>query len=181
MSYTTVQFPALPEGEFIEVTIDAEFKNVFQEVINSGLFVISNYFHYGSKKLIPKVMVKETGQTVSILPLIGVQPNSKSKREEDECFYYTCDKFVTKRDINPLSFKEWVNWLNGKTQYWWESPKRVIHNIQLPVQQAPAKHTPVVTEQPKVIKVTPVEILMQAGLTRAEAVEHVAKHFINKQ
>lgn len=174
MAHTIVRFPT-PEGLFVDVTVDDEFKNVFQEVIDSGLFVISSYFHYGSKKQVPKVMVKETGLVVSILPLLGVQPNSKSKRDEDECFHYTSDKFVTTRDINPLSFKEWIKWLNGKTQYWWESPNRIIHNIPMLVQQTTTK--PVVTEQPKT---TPLDTLMQQGLTREEAIKAITSHFFNK-
>src|SRR5574343_13325 len=107
MSQTTVRFPSVPDNTFETVVIDNEFENTFLDVINSGLFVIDSYWHDGSKKIIPKVIVKETGQTVSILPLIGVRPNSKSKRAEGETFYFTRDKFVEDRYIPPLSFKEW--------------------------------------------------------------------------
>lgn len=181
MTTTIIKFPSSTEGEFVDVTINTEFVNTFTEVIESGLFVMSLYWHPTSFKNIPKFQVKSTGQVVSVLPLIGVKPNSKSRRQHgDEC-NITREVYNTDRLITPLSFNQWVNWLNGGFSYYWEDDNRLIHDIHVPVKKTvTTKSIPVVSEPNSTSNKTPLDTLMEAGLTREEAIKAITHHYFNK-
>lgn len=165
-----------------KLTLDEESYPRLYELVQSGLVVFDFQFHSGSQKIIPNVKVAATGSAISILPLIGVKANSKSRT--DIVFDYRRSAFNPQRYITPMSINEWIRWANKEVQAEWETNKRFNSRVKHNLVYSPSRNKSNTTHkqiEPNVITVTPVEILMQAGLTRAEAVEHIVKHFIKKQ
>lgn len=181
----TLEIPASARGLTARyLSVDAIYVDKFTSIMESGQFIIDVLYHTGSEQYIPSIKSVVSGVPVSVLPLIGVLPNSKSviRSEYEYCTEDTCviSKYFFKAErwIEPLTYNQWIDWLVGDIVPTWEVPTR---NRYLHLGLSHLDTPMVMGQEVEVLEYkTKLDLLMDYGLTRIEAIDAVARLVLTK-